>query len=191
MKKLIFFLMIFISAGSIAFAKVEIVPVKDEFKEETGIKRVVYSDDRGAFALDFDGKKCIAIMVETDNDPYELENFVKFKIDDNMPLTLIYETKRGNRKVLKCYPDGDNRYLFERVLEKVLSGKNLKYVYSNSQGKIVLRTVPLKGIQNKVSALGNAEKTSAKIPEKVRWVDGAKQVWIDGAGWVYDSLIEK
>lgn len=175
-----------------AFGEVKIVLIKDEFGEKTNGKRVVYFDDRGAFALDYAGEECTSIRIETSNTPYEIENFVKFKIDDNRPLALFYETERKNRKVLICYPEGENKYIFKRILEKIDSGKILKYVYSNMNGQNVVRSIPLKDIQKNIKKIQSSpQETVSKVTKKTRGKGKDKQVWIDGVGWVYESLIEK
>lgn len=191
MKRLLVISMVML-LSFLAFGEVKIVSVKDEFGDNTSEKRVVYFDDRGAFALDYVAGECTSIRIETSNTPYEVENFVKFKIDDNRPLALFYETERKNRKVLICYPNGENKYIFKRVLEKIDSGKILKYVYSNMNGQNVVRSIPLKDIQKNIKKIqGTPQETVSKITKRTRGKGKDKQVWIEDVGWVYESLIEK
>lgn len=188
MKKFLFVLMLFVSVFS--FAKVRIIDTKKN-GILTGGRSIEYKDDKGVFIINYEKDTAIEIQIETKNTPSNFENTVGIMIDSGYNFEIPYYS---DGKIIKIYPSGKDGWKFNRVIEEIEKekSKQLIYDYVNSKDKMVTIIVPLKEIKENIKKLKDrADEPVSAITKKTRGEGADKQVWIEGTGWVYESLIEK
>lgn len=188
MKRFLLALMLLISV--ISFAKVRIIDTKNNGML-TGGRSVEYKDDKGAFIINYEKDTPIEIQIETKNTPSNSENTVGIMVDAGYNFEIPYYVEG---KTISIYPGGKDGWKFNRVIEEIEKekSKQLIYDYINSNGKMVTRVVPLKEIKENIKKLKDrADEPVSAITKRTRGKGADKQVWIEGTGWVYESLIEK
>ncbi|MCF2673374.1 hypothetical protein [Fusobacterium varium] len=148
MKKIILGLFFIIS--SLSFSEWLNLGLVDEFEEKTGEICAYYQIGyEGCLRVDFKKDGTRSLYIKPDNyvsSDYKKETLVKFKIDDNRVLTLIGYV-RGGGKIIQCYEEGENVYIFDDVIEQMKAGRHLKLL-TEKYDENVLNKINLSGFTN-------------------------------------------